>query len=255
MPSTAYQHEARVAVMVDGDNVAPEILEYALAKAEGYGRIVLRRGYGNKETLGHKWQASLIRHAFTPHLQFHFVQGKNTGDIALALDTFEAHVDGLADTFVLVTSDSDFTHLCRKLRERGATAYVVGESKTPKALRYAGERFFEWTSPAAAPVVPIEAARRQVAADAKPGKQPVNSQPRLILDAVKLLAKGTADGKVTLSALGNHLHKISPGFSSKNYNHASLLKMLQSYESLHTTLASNTHWTVALIGKPPKTAA
>ena len=255
MTNTAYQLEARVAVMVDCDNVDPEILEYALAKAEEYGRVVLRRGYGNKETLAHKWQELLIRHAFTPHLQFHFVQGKNTGDIAFALDTLEAHVDGRADTFVLVTSDSDFTYLCRKLRERGATAHVVGESKTPKALRYAGESFFEWTPPAAAPVVPIETARKQAAAAAKPGTQPAKSQPRMIIDAIIHLAQGTADGEVGLSALGNYLKETNHGFSSNKYGHASLSKMLQSYASLKTTMDANGHWTVALIGKPPKSAA
>ena len=52
-----------------------------------------------------------------------------------------------AGTFCLVTSDSDFSYLCRKLRERGATVYIVGEHKTPDALRNASDRFFEWTPP------------------------------------------------------------------------------------------------------------
>ena len=38
-----------------------------------------------------------------------------------------------------VTSDSDFTCLCRKLRERGATVCIVGEARTPEALRNAGD--------------------------------------------------------------------------------------------------------------------
>ena len=45
--------------------------------------------------------------------------------------------DHRADTFCLVTSDSDFSYLCRKLRERGATVFIVGEPKTPDALRNA----------------------------------------------------------------------------------------------------------------------
>ncbi|WP_425522586.1 NYN domain-containing protein [Xanthomonas phaseoli] len=43
-----------------------------------------------------------------------------------------------------MTSDSDFSYLCRKLRERGATVCIVGEPKTPDALRNACDQFFEW---------------------------------------------------------------------------------------------------------------
>jgi len=41
----------------------------------------------------------------------HHAAGKNTSDIALALDALEALFDHRADTFFLVTSDSDFAYL------------------------------------------------------------------------------------------------------------------------------------------------
>jgi uncharacterized LabA/DUF88 family protein len=44
----------------------------------------------------------------------------------LALDALAAMFDHRADNFFLVTSDSDFAYLCRKLRERGATVCIVG---------------------------------------------------------------------------------------------------------------------------------
>lgn len=64
-------------------------------------------------------------------LQYKYASGKNTSDIALALDSVEALFDDRADSFCLVTSDSDFTYLCRKLRERGATVHIEGEAQTP----------------------------------------------------------------------------------------------------------------------------
>lgn len=140
--------ETRVAVLVDCDNVSPEILEHALRMVAQFGRVVLRRGYGNQATLANKWQDALVRLAFTPCLQYQYAAGKNTADIALALDALEALFDERADTFCLVTSDSDFAYLCRKLRERGATVCIVGEPKTPDALRNASDQFFEWVRPA-----------------------------------------------------------------------------------------------------------
>lgn len=127
----ALNEDARVAVMVDCDNVSPDILEHALQMAAQFGRVVLRRGYGNPEALSNKWQEALVQWAFTPCLQFRYSAGKNTSDIALALDAMEALFDQRAEVFCLVTSDSDFAYLCRKLRERGASVCIVGEAKTP----------------------------------------------------------------------------------------------------------------------------
>jgi len=41
------------------------VLEYALRDVAQFGRVVLRRGYGNHATLANKWQEALVRLAFT----------------------------------------------------------------------------------------------------------------------------------------------------------------------------------------------
>ncbi|HHK2377983.1 TPA: NYN domain-containing protein, partial [Pseudomonas aeruginosa] len=99
MSSNHSTHETRVAVLVDCDNVSPDILEHALRVVAQFGRVVLRRGYGNHATLSHRWQETLVRQAFTPCLQYQYAAGKNTSVIALALDALEALFDSRADTF------------------------------------------------------------------------------------------------------------------------------------------------------------
>lgn len=86
MNATHPTSEARVAVLVDCDNTTPDILDYALRVSSQFGRVVLRRGYGNHATLAKTWQEVLVEKAFTPCLQFQYAAGKNTSDIALALD-------------------------------------------------------------------------------------------------------------------------------------------------------------------------
>jgi hypothetical protein len=93
--------EDRVAVLVDCDNTSPEILEYALRVVAQFGRVVVRREYGNHSTLANKWQEALVRLAFTPCLQYQYASGKNTSDIALALDAIEDLFDNRADTYCL----------------------------------------------------------------------------------------------------------------------------------------------------------
>jgi hypothetical protein len=68
--------ERRIAVLVDCDNVAPEILEHSLTVAAQFGRVTMRKGYGNHITLANKWQEALVRLAFTPSLQYAYATGK-----------------------------------------------------------------------------------------------------------------------------------------------------------------------------------
>jgi uncharacterized protein (TIGR00288 family) len=233
---SASSSEARVAVLVDCDNTTPEILEYALRVVAQFGRVVLRRGYGNHSTLANKWQEALVRLAFTPCLQYQYASGKNTADIALALDALEAMFDGRADTFCLVTSDSDFAYLCRKLRERGATVHIVGEAKSPDALRNASDQFFEW-APSEAAAEPDVAKTKLAAA-----RQPAKRRPKALVNAVALLAADTPDGRVGLGALGQYLKRTDPGFSPKAFGHSALSDMVRAYPDLVLTSEEGTLW-------------
>lgn len=221
----------RVAVLVDCDNTSPEVLAYALQVVAQFGRVVMRRGYGNHQTLANKWQEALVRMAFTPCLQYQYASGKNTSDIALALDAQEALFDERADTFCLVTSDSDFAYLCRKLRERGATVLIVGEAKTPDALQNASDQFFMWQAPVIQPAATAPEAPTVQAAKTAP--QPIKkSRPKALLDAVTLLSSNTPDGWVGLGSLGQYMKRTDPSFAPKVCGHSTLSTMVQCYPEL-----------------------
>ena len=243
----------QVAVLVDCDNTSPAVLAFASRVVAKLGRVVVRRGYGNHTTLSNKWQSALVEHAFTPCLQFQYANGKNTADIALALDAQELLFDARAGTFCIVTSDSDFSYLCRKLRERGATVCIVGEAKTPMALRNATDQFYEWipAQPAAvpdpsvaAPVVPAKGL--QIPAAAKPA---IKLRPKRVVEAVEMLSSDTPEGKVHLATLGQYLKRTDPGFSPATYGHSGLQSMVSTYDLLRLTKEPGGHYTVALASK------
>ncbi|WHZ10175.1 MAG: protein of unknown function DUF88 [Burkholderiaceae bacterium] len=245
--------ESHVAVLVDCDNTTPDILEYALRVVAQFGRVVLRRGYGNHSTLANKWQEALVRLAFTPCLQYQYAAGKNTSDIALALDAMEALFDGRADTFCLVTSDSDFAYLCRKMRERGATVHIVGEPKSPDALRNASDQFFEWVRPdslSAESVTPKPSVQQVETAKPEAKKAAAKLRPMFVVEAVALLTADTPEGKVSVGGLGSYLKRADPSFSPKNYGHSGLLDMLRTYDLLKVQQENGGHWTAQLIQKP-----
>lgn len=243
-------HESRIAVLVDCDNVSPAILDHALRFVAQFGRVVVRRGYGNPATLaGNRWQEALTQQAFTPCLQYQYASGKNTADIALALDAMEILFDKIVDTFCVVTSDSDFAHLCRKLRERGAVVCIVGEEKTPAALRNASDHFSQWE-----PVVEVIAANNiKPVAENGAGvrstdavQSPAKQRPMSLVKAVAMLAGDTPEGKVDLGALGNYLRRTDPSFTPKAYGHSGLLDMLRTYDLLQLNQAAGGHWAVKL---------
>ena len=243
------ENDRRVAVLVDCDNTTPDILEYALRVVAQFGRVVVRRGYGNHGTLTNRWQEALVKLAFTPCLQFQYAAGKNTSDIALALDALEALFDHRADTFCLVTSDSDFAYLCRKLRERGATVHIVGETKSPDALRNASDQFFEWVKPESAPVEQADPkiGGQTTKADRQEAPKPgAKQRPMFVVEAVNLLAADTPEGKVSVSGLGSYLKRTDPSFSPKNFGHSGLLDMLKNYNLLKLEQEAGGHWTVQL---------
>jgi uncharacterized protein (TIGR00288 family) len=214
--------EKRIAVLVDCDNVQPEILEHSLTIAAQFGRVTMRKGYGNHTTLANKWQDALVRLAFTPSLQYTYASGKNTSDIALALDAVEAFFDQRVDAFCLVTSDSDFVQLCKKLRERGAMVYIVGEAKTPDALRNTCDQFFAWSKPETTPIKKPDADAQPKLAAAK------KTYPDIVATAVEIMSAQNEEGRVGLGALGQFLKRTDPAFTAKSFGHSGLLSLVKS---------------------------
>lgn len=174
----------------------------------------------------------------------------------------EALFDQRADSFCLVTSDSDFAYLCRKLRERGATVHIVGEAKTPDALRNASDQFFEWVKPEAAPAEPATGETppakapmgkpepsKGVAAKPEAAKPSPKLRPKWVVEAVTLLAADTPEGKVGVGGLGSYLKRADPSFSPKNHGHSGSLDMLKTYDLLKVQQELGGHWTVQLAAK------
>lgn len=224
--------ESNVAVLVDCENAQPAVIDDAMQTASRLGRVTLRRGYGNHSSLASKWQEALVRHGFAPYLQFQAVAGKNTADIALALDALEMLLDRRADRFVIVTSDSDFVGLCRKLRERGAEVHVFGEAKTPTALRDACDRFHE-----------VAALGTAVA---EPAPKANGNGPKFVVKAVRELAQASPNGMVSLAELGNRLRQIDANFSPATYGHKKLRTMLEANDQLRVHQSAKTQCHVGL---------
>ena len=136
------ENSQKMAVLIDADNTQLSKLEDVFHELTTYGRLVVKKAYGNwkKQSLKN-WEEEVKRLAIKTEQQFDYVSGKNTTDIAMVIDAMDLLHSGMYDAFALVSSDSDFTPLAIRLRESGAYIIGVGETKTPEAFRNACDDF------------------------------------------------------------------------------------------------------------------
>ncbi len=226
------QSSARLAVLIDGDNTTPTIIEALLAEIAKYGSATVKRAYGDWTTTRLTgWKEAVNAHAIQPMQQFAYTTGKNATDSALIIDAMDLLYTGNLDGFCLVTSDSDFTKLASRLRESGKAVYGFGEPKTPKSLVAACDRFvyLDVLRSAQKSEQPSEA--RSESAPARRSGAELRQDAKL----VKLLREGIDvasddDGWAHLGQVGTYVAKQAPDFDSRNWGYAKLVDLVAAIE-------------------------
>lgn len=205
-----------VMLLVDADNVSADVIEQALRTViEAHGAVHIRRAYCTAEAAA-KHQALFRRLSIRPMVNL--ATGKNSTDIALALDAMDLAMVERPDVAVIVSSDSDFAPLVIRLREKGCRVWGIGQQgKTGEGIESVYDTFTVLThraarAPAAkAPAPRVAPAPRAAAAPApraaktprarksaaapKPVAAPAPALPEevlRILDAVPALRDGKA---------------------------------------------------------------
>lgn len=144
-----HENAKRVAVMVDGDNIGAAYADQIRKAATPLGcRNVMRVYHAGTQPCD--WLSTAGYRSFVAGA------GKNAADILLCIDAIEIAMQGQIDTFVIATSDGDFSHLAHRLRERGLHVLGLGEEKAPPSFRLACSNFLTLKSKAIAEPVTAE---------------------------------------------------------------------------------------------------
>lgn len=194
-----------IAVFIDAENISYKQIESVFKKIEDFGKISLKRVYGNFSAKTEYEDICTTFSLKTIH-QFSVASGKNSSDILLAVDAMDCLYKNIYDCFVIVSSDSDFTALCQRIREEGIFLIGVGEKgKVTDYFKNSCEEFISLENNANDNVSnqydsPAENAEARLADSSEDN----SAKHSLILDAYKECRK-IKDGYVLISAIGMYI--------------------------------------------------
>ena len=139
-----------VMLLIDADNVSVGVMEQAVqALLAEFGALHVRRAYCTAESAA-KHQAVFKRLGIRPVVNL--AAGKNSTDIAMAIDALDLAIAERPEVVAIASSDSDFAPLVLRLREKGCRVLGIGqEGKTGDATQAVYDRFVVLAHRAAAP--------------------------------------------------------------------------------------------------------
>ncbi len=222
----------RLALMIDGDNAQATLLPQMLAEVSKYGIMTTRRVYGDwTEPNMKSWREVLHNFALQPVQQFRYTQGKNATDSALIIDAMDIIYTAGVDGICIVSSDSDYTRLATRIREKNLFVMGIGRRITPPSF-VNGCDVFVYTENLA--ITPSNNLEKTPVKDAEPvsevsGKKTADiaQLERLFRTAFEVASQ--EEGWSSLSALGSSLRQLDPAFDPRTYGHKQLSQLVQAH--------------------------
>jgi uncharacterized protein (TIGR00288 family) len=248
----------KIAVFVDAGNVTNWIkhggVKLLMEELTKFGQIIIRRAYGvwSKPQLA-MHQAAINQSGFELIHCYHPVTGKNTADIQMSVDIIECawQLPNIS-CFVLVTGDSDFTLVFRRLREMDKDVIGVGQQSTlSECVKTSCTRFI-YTDDV---IDAVTAANISNLVTAQP-LQPLPTQARSTLTrsqadefVVKLL-KASASPVIT-SQIKNLLKQRAADFDEGDYGFKSFTDFLKANDAIQISKKGTINYASVLTTSEP----
>jgi hypothetical protein len=235
----------KIVVLIDADNAQVGKLSAIMNEIAKYGHIIVKKAYGDwsGENLK-RWKDNINSLAIQAVQQFAYTAKKNSTDMAMAIDAMDLLYKGRFDTFVLVSSDSDFTALAQRLRASEIYVYGVGEKKTPKAFRNACDEFILTEKLSNVPiktrdgdgdkVIETDTNDKMNAVESK-FKQTLQSMSKYIIPFLNDACETCVDknGWTSVAKVGYYIKQHIPNFNSKDFGHPKLTDLIKSLDNFY----------------------
>lgn len=247
-----------IAVLIDGDNAQAKLIKEIIEEVSKYGKVTIRRIYGDWTTQHmNSWKEIINQHSFSPIQKFSYTTGKNSTDSSLIIDAMDILHSKSVDGFCIVSSDSDYTGLAKRIREEGLLVMGIGRKITPIAFVNSCEIFTYSEN------LSIETLEMKVKEKKKDSSTKVTSKaPEKSSDTnnqfqdidVQLIDKAfeisiNDDEEAYISKIGLSLRKIDPSFDPRTYGFKTLTQLfakLKKYEVVKNEVNGLNHPLVRL---------
>jgi hypothetical protein len=234
----------RVMLLIDADNVSLDVIEQAVPWVhKHFGGPHVRRAYCTAESAV-KQQAAFKRLGIRPMVNL--AAGKNSTDIALAVDAVDLASAERPQVVVIASSDSDFAPLVSRLREKGCRVVGIGQDGKTGDETIAVYDDYEVLTHRKAAIAPSPAkkaaAKKTPARKTRAVKKAVPAAPpalpdkaQAILDALPALADGqTVELRVAAERLREAGLLSRSGSSTKLFGQfADLFELLPAKQPNH----------------------
>ncbi|NIJ52826.1 NYN domain-containing protein [Dyadobacter arcticus] len=228
-----------IAVLIDGDNAQAKFMKEMLEEVSKYGKATVRRIYGDW-TSSHmnSWKETVNNHSISPIQKFSYTTGKNSTDSSLIIDAMDILHSKSVDGFCIVSSDSDYTGLAKRIREEGLFVMGIGRKTTPLAFVNSCEIFtFSENLIAELDVVVEEPEIKKVDVTPQEKIQKEVKKPDIktkfpkiditVIDKAFEISTNEEE-EALISKVGSSLRKIDPSFDSRTYGFKTLTQLLKS---------------------------
>ena len=204
--------DQQIGVLIDYENVGLGSMQNLFDQLSDLGRIIIKRAYADWSKAASK-SGEMLELGIEPKHYFRIPgSAKNASDICLAIDAIDLLYRTPLDTFVIVSSDTDFVPLVSTLRAAGKTVIGVGRRGV--------------VSPAL-----VNSCDRYIFLDE--GEQTVEHHPALKLQAQSLLIRATGAstddmGHVVAAKLHNTMRRLDPSFDFRALGYRTFTQFLAS---------------------------
>lgn len=243
------ENNFNIAVLIDGDNAQAKLIKEIIEEVSKYGKATIRRIYGDWTTPHmNSWKEIINQFSISPIQKFSYTTGKNSTDSSLIIDAMDILHSHSINGFCIVSSDSDYTGLAKRIREEGLFVMGIGRKNTPIAFVNSCE-IFTFTENLCletvikeTPKIIIET-KEQLIKDTKqkkpnkrtnekaePAIEKITNLPKSV---IKLIDRAfeistNEEDEAYISKIGLSLRKIDPSFDSRTYGFKTLTQLIES---------------------------
>jgi hypothetical protein len=233
----------RIALLIDGDNAQATLIKEIIAEVSKYGKATIRRIYGDWTSSGmNSWKPILNENSINAMQNFAYTTGKNSTDGSMIIDAMDILHSKSIDGFCIVSSDSDFTGLAKRIREEGLFVMGIGRQTTPIAFVNSCEVFTQTENLDSKKIntkelIEISSTKpaKKVIKNSKKDQEQTSHSIKIPTKELEKIDKAfdlatSEEDETHIARIGGILRQIDPSFDPRSFGYKNLSQLFENIE-------------------------